>query len=73
MLLAQVLNSVYLDESLVSYNEKEIIHSDLSLLNKNYLISILYHFNNESESNENKQINLETTYGSFYKPLGNKR
>ena len=73
MLLALVLKSVYLDESLVSYNEKEIIHSSLSLLNKNYLISILYHFKNECESNENKQSNFETTYGSFYKPLGNKR
>lgn len=73
MLLALVTKIVYLDESLVSYNEKEIIHSGLSLLNKNHLISILYHFNNECESNENKQTNLETTYGSFYKPLGNKR
>jgi hypothetical protein len=56
---------------LVSYNEKEIIHSELSLLTKNHLLSILDHFNNENESSDNNM--WETTFGSSYKPLGNMR
>jgi hypothetical protein len=56
------------DESIVSYNEKEIIHSGLSLLTKKHLLGILSHFIVE---NENK--NFDSTFGTNYKPLGNKR
>ena len=67
--------SLYLfeDESLVSYDEKEIIHSDLSLLTKQHLLNILYHFNIENDNSADKLITIESTFGNSYKPLGNKR
>jgi hypothetical protein len=66
----KVINS---DDTIVSYNEKEIVHCKLSLQTKKYFSSILYHFIQEPAENLENRPSIESTFGASYKPLGNRR
>ena len=63
---------VKLDDTLVSYNEKEIIHSELSEITKKNITGMLYQFINDGDKVETKS-NIESTFGVSIKPLGYRR